>query len=267
VRAAYLSGTPTIGTGPGNVPVIVDATADINDAAHKIVRSKTFDFGISCSAENALIIEDAVYEDMLQSLRCEGAYVLSDLEKHRLERALWRDGTLNRNLIGKAPFCIAEAAGLTAAARAARCFIVEEDRIGPDRAFSHEKMSVILTAYRADSFNDAVARLQRVLEVSGMGHSCGIHTGRLDRADYLASVANVSNVLVNQAHALNNSGSFENGLSFTLSLGCGSWAKNSTTGNLTYTNFLNFTTLARQVRRGKPNACELFKAYHEKYGE
>jgi sulfoacetaldehyde dehydrogenase len=267
VRAAYLSGTPTIGTGPGNVPVIVDATADIHDAARKIVRSKTFDFGLSCSSENAIIIEDLVYEQMVQSLQREGAYVLSDFEKHRLERALWRDGRLNRNLIGKAPLCIAEAAGLTDAARTARCFIVEEDRIGRERPFSGEKMSVILTAYRAASFNDAVRRLQRILEVSGMGHSCGIHTRHLKRAEHLASVANVSNVLVNQAHALNNSGSFENGLSFTLSLGCGSWAKNSTTGNLTYSNFLNFTTLARPVSRAKRDAHELFKAYHEKYGE
>jgi sulfoacetaldehyde dehydrogenase len=267
VRRGYRSGTPAIGVGAGNVPVIIDETADLDDAADKIAASKTFDNATSCSSENALIIVDAVYEAALASLGRAGGYRCTASEAKRIETILWQNGKLNRDLIARDPEVLAEAFALPEVARSARFFLVEENGIGRAHPFSGEKLSLVLTVYRASDIDDATARVREILNYQGRGHSCGIHTSELARARRLAEELDVVRVLVNFAHTFGNGGGFDSGLEFTLSMGCGSWQKNSISENLNFRHFLNITHLVTPIAEDKPTEADLFGVYWKKYGQ
>lgn len=267
VKAAYSSGTPAIGVGVGNAPVIIDADADLDDAARKIVASKTFDHATSCSSENSLHISEEVYDHALRALEAAGGYLLDSAEKARLQQVMWPDENLNSEIMAQAPEKIAALAGLTdAKARTARFFMVEEDGFGPGHPFSGEKLSLVLTIYRWSDFDRALERIQQILDFQGAGHSCGIHTASDDRARIVAERLRVARVLVNQAHAIGNGGSFDNGLGFTLTMGAGTWAGNSISENLSYRHFMNITRLARVIPPRDPGEQELFKHFHSTYG-
>ncbi|HVA37119.1 MAG TPA: aldehyde dehydrogenase family protein [Candidatus Dormibacteraeota bacterium] len=267
VRAAYRSGTPAIGVGAGNVPVIVDATADLADAAGKIKRSKVFDYATSCSSENALLIDAAVYNEALEALRREGGYLLSAEQKLRLQEVMFAGDRLSPSIVAQSPASVAAAAGLSdPRAFSAEFFMVEEEGVGPDFPFSGEKLSVVLTVYRYRSFGEALRTMRAILDYSGAGHSCGIHTKDERRVEELARAMNVVRVIVNQAHCFANGGSFDNGLGFTLSMGCGSWAKNSISENLSYRHFLNTTHVVRPIPPREPSEDDLFGAYWARYG-
>jgi sulfoacetaldehyde dehydrogenase len=267
VRRAYRSGTPAIGVGAGNVPVIVDASADLADAARKIRLSKCFDNATSCSSENSIVVLDAVYEPALEALEAEGGYRCTSAERQAVQDVLWVDGRLNRKLIAKDAAIIAAAAGLPAKARQARFFMVEEIGVGPDHPFSGEKLALVLAVYRAKNFPAARDRVAEILRFQGMGHSCGIHTKDMDHARQLAETLDVVRVLVNQAHTFGNGGSFDNGLNFTLSMGCGTWARNSISENLNWRHFINVTHLSTTIPEDKPSEEELFGALWAKYGK
>ena len=268
VKRAYSSGTPAIGVGAGNVPVIIDTTADLADAANKIMMSKCFDNSTSCSSENSITILDAVYDDAIQALKDAGGYLCTPEDKKKIEETLWVDGHLNRHVIAKDPDVFAETCGLPEEAKSAKFFMVEdENAAGKDHPFSDEKLSLALTVYRATDFAAAKAHVQNVLDFVGMGHSVGIHTKDTDHARELAEELRVVRVLVNQAHTFGNGGSFDNGLSFTLSMGCGTWAGNSITENLNYKNFLNITHLVTTIPEDKPSEDALFGAYWGKHGK
>jgi sulfoacetaldehyde dehydrogenase len=267
VRRGYRSGTPAIGVGAGNVPVIIDETADLDDAAHKIAASKCFDNSTSCSSENALVIVDAVYEDAIAALERAGGYRCTAEETKRIVSLLWQNGKLNRHLIARDPQVLAEAFSLPEAAKSARFFLVEETGIGRAYPLSGEKLSLVLTAYRAKDIDDATATVRAILDHQGRGHSCGIHTKNYSRARRLAEELDVVRVLVNFAHTFGNGGGFDSGLEFTLSMGCGSWQKNSISENLNYRHFLNITHLVTPIPEDKPTEQELFGRYWEKYGQ
>jgi sulfoacetaldehyde dehydrogenase len=267
VRAAYSSGTPAIGVGSGNVPVIIDASADLADAADKIKRSKVFDFATSCSSENSVLIDASVYDDAVEALRREGGYLLSGAESRRLQRFMWPDGRLSPEVIAQPPEKIAAGAGLEAPeARQAEFLMVEETGVGPEHPFSGEKLSVVLTVYRYGSFDEAIELTQRILDYQGAGHSCGIHTKQPEQAERLAHAIRVARVLENQSHCFANGGSFDNGLNFTLTMGCGTWAGNSISENLSYKHFLNVTRLARRIPPREPTEQELFGRYLAAHG-
>ena len=177
VLAAYSSGTPALGVGRGNVPVIVDATADLDAAAGKIALSKCFDHATSCSSENALLIDETVYEAMLGALAAQGGYLVSPAEKAQLQETMWSDGTLNRAVVAQSVETICRIAGLqNKAAVRARFLMVEESGVGLDYPFSGEKLSPVLTLYRYAAFDDALKTLAGILDHQGKGHSCGIHS-------------------------------------------------------------------------------------------
>jgi sulfoacetaldehyde dehydrogenase len=266
VRRAYSSGKPAIGVGLGNVPVIIDSTADFADAAEKIRRSKTFDNATSCSSENALIIVDDAYDRAIAALEAAGGYFASPEEKQRIQDTLWVKGKLNRHMIAKDPSVFAEMAGLPEAARGARFFMVEETGIGRNHPFSGEKLSLALAIYRARDFDHALQVVDRILAYQGAGHSCGIHTHDMDHARQAAERLDVVRVLINQAHAIGNGGSFDNGLNFTLSMGCGTWAGNSITENLNYRNFINITHLSTVIPSEQPSEDDLFGTYFDRHG-
>lgn len=267
VRQAYSSGTPAIGVGAGNAPVIVEADADLADAAEKIKRSKVFDLATSCSSENSLHVNDAVYDAMITALRDQGGYLLDAEEKERLRSAMWPDGRLSPAVVAQEPTKIAALAGLDSPdARAAEFFLVEEDGVGPDHPFSGEKLSVVLTVYRYTELDACLERIQRLLDFQGAGHSCGIHTRDEDLPRVVAERLRVARVLVNQAHCFGTGGGFDNGLGFTLTMGAGTWAGNSISDNLSYRHFLNITRLARVIPPRVPTEDELWGGYVEKYG-
>jgi sulfoacetaldehyde dehydrogenase len=156
--------------------------------------------------------------------------------------------------------------GLPKSAAGSRFFMVEEKGVGKDHPFSGEKLSLALTIYRAKDFDGAMAQVQTILDFQGAGHSCGLHTQDMDHARKLAEELNVVRVLVNQAHAFGNGGSFDNGLNFTLTMGCGTWAGNSISENLNYRNFINITHLSTVIPNEEPADAELFGDYFDRHG-
>ena len=267
VRGAYKSGKPAIGVGLGNAPVIIDASADLADAAHKIMASKTFDHATSCSSENAVVIVGAVYDAAIAALEKEGGHLATTAEKKRIVERLWQDGKLNRAVIAQGPQALIEGFELGAKAKGCKFVMVAEKGIGKVHPLSGEKLSLVLTVYRAKDFAHAKRMVRDILEYQGKGHSCGIHTKDLEHARELAEDIDVVRVLVNQAHTFGNGGGFDNGLPFTLSMGCGTWQGNSISGNLNWRCFVNVTHLVTTIPEDKPSEEALFGAYWAKYGK
>ena len=266
VRQAYSSGTPAVGVGAGNVPVIVDEGANLPEAAAKIVCSKIFDNATSCSSENSLVILEKVYAPMLAALQAEGGVVLDSQEKERLQALMWHEGKINREVIAKDAKTIARLANLPRAlAHSPKLLMVEEEKIGPDVPFSDEKLSPVLTLYRVPDFEAAFQTMQKILAVQGLGHSVGIHTNNPDHVMRLGLEMPTCRVIVNQAHCFANGGSFDNGLPFSLSMGCGTWGRNSISENMNYRHYLNTTRIVRAIPPKEPTEKELFGAYWEKY--
>jgi len=267
VRQAYRSGKPALGVGLGNAPVIVDASADLADAARKIMLSKTFDHATSCSSENALVILDGVYDKAIAALKREGGYLASPAERRCIVERHWQDGKLNRAVIAQGPEALIDAFELGPEARGCKFVMVEETGTGKDHPLSGEKLSLVLTVYRAKDFPGAKRIVRDILEYQGKGHSCGIHTKDLAHARELAADTDVVRVLVNQAHTFGNGGGFDNGLPFTLSMGCGTWQGNALSENLNWRCFVNITHLVTTIPEDKPSEETLFGAYWAKYGK
>ncbi len=267
VRAAYASGTPAFGVGAGNVAGIVDESADLQAAAERVLRSKTFDNATSCSSENSLVIVDAVYPAMLQALRAQGAVLLDSAEKARLEALMWPQGKLSAAVIGQPAGLIASRAGLASlAALSPTMLLVEEDGVGRGHPFSGEKLCPVLTLYRAQNFDAAAAQVALIYAFEGAGHSVGLHSNRPDRALQLGLTLPVSRVIVNQAHSIATGGSFDNGLPFSLSMGCGTWGKNNFSDNMNYRHYLNITRIARPITERLPSELAIFGGFFEKFG-
>jgi sulfoacetaldehyde dehydrogenase len=265
VRRAYSSGTPAIGVGAGNVPVIIDETADLTAAAEKICASKTFDNATSCSSENSVVIVDAVYDAAIAALKNSGGYLVDSAQKVRVQDELWKNGKLNRHLIARDMSVLAHAFGLPEAA-SSKFILVEETGVGRAYPLSGEKLALVLTVYRAKNFAAAKEKVREILDFQGRGHSMGLHTTDFARARELAEDLPVVRVLVNFGHTFGNGGGFDSGLEFTLTMGCGSWQKNSISENLNYRHFLNITHLVVPIPEDKPSEEELFGPHWTRYG-
>ena len=200
------------------------------------------------------------------ALEAEGGHLCTDAERAKVQAALFRDGKLSRELIARDAAVLAARIGLGERAGGARFFMVEETGIGRAHPFSGEKLSLVLAVYRASDFAQAKAICRRILDYQGRGHSVGIHTGILERARELAAELDVVRVLVNQAHTFGNGGGFDNGLPFTLSMGCGTWAGNSISENLNWRHFINVTHLVTRIPEDRPSEEALFGPYWERYG-
>ena len=267
VRAAYTSGTPAFGVGAGNVAGIVDETADIEAAADRIVRSKTFDHATSCSSENSLVLVASVRQAVLQALQARGAVLLDAAQKARLQALMWPHGKLSAAVIGQSAVLIAQRAGLAelAAARP-RILLVDEDGFGPLHPFSGEKLSPVLALYTLPDFSAAMATVQRIYAYQGAGHSVGLHSQAPGRALQLGLALAVSRVIVNQAHSIATGGSFDNGLPFSLSMGCGTWGGNNFSDNMNYRHYLNITRIARPIAERVPTESDVFGDFFDRHG-
>ncbi|MGE4282883.1 MAG: aldehyde dehydrogenase family protein [Clostridia bacterium] len=257
VKSAYSSGTPAYGVGAGNAVIVVDETADIKDAAHKIMLSKTFDYATSCSADNSLVIQEGIYDQLIQALKEEGGYLTSSQEKEKVQAALWVDGHLNREVIAQSAQKIAQVAKLDIGQD--RTFImVEEQGMGKDYPFSGEKLSVVLTLYKYTTFDQAVEIVNKITQFQGSGHSCGIHSNNDEHILELGLKTKVSRIMVRQSQCYGNTGDWVNGMPFTMTLGCGTWGGNIASENITWKHFINTTWVASPIEPVIPTDEELF---------
>jgi sulfoacetaldehyde dehydrogenase len=268
VQAAYSSGTPAIGVGMGNVVTIIDETADLEDAAQKIQRSKCFDNATSCSSENAVIVVDAVYDDFVAALGQTGGMLLDPAQTQHLITTHWHDGYLNRNMLAQDIDAVLRILGMADTAPDGTKFLVAPATgIGPEHPVSGEKMALFLALYRASDFADAKAKARAIHDYQGRGHSLGLHSQNDQRAHELAMEMQACRIIVNQAHCFATGGSFDNGLPFSLSMGCGSWGGNSIDDNLNWTHFVNRVRIARQIPPVEPSLDDIFVDYFAATGQ
>lgn len=257
VRTAYSSGKPAYGVGTGNAVVVVDETADIADAAKKIMTSKTFDYATSCSADNSVVIQEGLYDKLVEALIKEGGYLVSGEEKVKLQNTMWVDGHLNPDIIAQPAKKIAALAGIEIGDD--RKFImVPETGIGKEYPFSGEKLSVVVTLFKYGSFEEAVDRVNKITGYMGKGHSCGIHSFNEDHIMELALKTKTSRMMVRQATSAGNSGNWDNGMPFTLTLGCGTWGGNISSENVTWKHMINTTWVSSPIQPVIPTDEELF---------
>lgn len=267
VRMAYTSGTPAFGVGAGNVASIVTARANVDDAAHKIAVSKTFDNATSCSSENSVVIEDAIYQSMLDALTKQGGVLLDAAQKARLQAAMWHDGKLSARCTARAAALITREAGLDdIAAREPKFLMVEENGFGADYPFSGEKLAPVLTMYRARDTAHAIEIVKGIYAYMGAGHSVGVHGADDALAVALGTHLPVVRVIVDQAHCLATGGNFDTGLPFSLSMGCGTWGGNNFSANLGYRQYLNVTRVAYPIAERVPEVDTLLGGYFRRFG-
>lgn len=268
VRAAATCGTPSFGVGAGNVAGIVDDSADIDAAAQRIVLSKTFDNATSCSSENSLVLVGSARDAMLDALRARGAVMLNASQKARLQALMWPDGKLSAAATGRSAADVAQRAGLDdIAALEPRILMVEEEGFGPDHPFSGEKLSPVLAIYSARDFDHAQDIVRRIYAYQGNGHSVGLHTRRPEQALQLGLTLTVARVIVDQAHCIATGGSFDNGLPFSLSMGCGTWGGNHFSDNMNYKHYLNITRISRPIPERVPTEDEIFGSFFQRFGK
>ena len=263
VRAAYGSGKPAYGVGAGNATMVIDETADVEEAARNSAISKTNDYGSGCSADGNLVIESSIYDTFLARLEAEGGYVVNDREKELLEAAYWDDqGRRTADTIARPAPVVAKKAGFDLP-EGKRFLIVPEREIGKSFLFSTEKLGVVVAVFRYTGFDHALDIVRRLFETGGRGHSCGIYSFSDDHIHRLALMAPVSRIMVRQIQSRANAGTFTNGMPMTSSMGCGTWGGNITNDNISLKHYMNVTWVSRPIAEDKPSEKELFGEFFE----
>jgi sulfoacetaldehyde dehydrogenase len=263
VKAAYSSGKPAYGVGAGNATMVIDETANIEEAARNTRLSKTSDNGSGCSSDGNLVVESSIYDRFLEQLQKEGGYLVSEEEKRKLQSALWdAEGHRTAPTIARPAAKIAETAGFTIP-EGKTFLIVKEKHIGKEHLFSSEKLSPVLAIFSYTGFDNALAMVKQIYEVGGRGHSCGIYSFDDDHIHRLALVAPVSRMMVRQPQSKANAGAFNNGMPMTSSMGCGIWGGNITNENVALKHYMNVTWVSRPIPEDKPSEAELFGEFYE----
>ena len=251
VKAAYSSGKPAIGVGAGNVPVVIDETADIKRAVASILMSKTFDNGVVCASEQAAIVVDEVYDEVKERFASHKAYVLSKAEAEKVRKVLLIDGALNAKIVGQPAHAIAEMAGVKVPADTKVLVGEGLSKVSYDDAFAHEKLSPTLGLFRADNFEDAVAQAVTMVEIGGIGHTSGLYTNQdtnADRIRYFGDKMKTARILINIPTTHGGIGDLYNfNVAPSLTLGCGSWGGNSISENVGPKHLINKKTLAKRA--------------------
>jgi sulfoacetaldehyde dehydrogenase len=262
VRAAYSSGKPAYGVGAGNATMVIDETADIEEAARHTRISKTNDYGSGCSADGNLIVDSRIYDQFLAQLVAEGGYVVNAEEKARLQAAYWdADGHRTPDTIARPAGVVAEKAGFRIPDDKT-FLIVPEDRIGREHPFSTEKLGTVLAIFKYTGFDMALDMIRRIFETGGKGHSCGVYSFSDEHIHRLALVAPVSRMMVRQIQSRANAGTFTNGMPMTSSMGCGIWGGNITNENISLKHYMNVTWVSRPIPEDRPSEQELFGEFY-----
>ena len=262
VKAAYGSGKPAYGVGAGNATMVIDETANVEEAARNTRISKTNDHGSGCSADGNLLVDATIYEAFLEQLQHEGGYLVADEEKALLQAAYWdADGRRTTDTIARSAAAVAQKAGF-AIPPDKTFFIVPEREIGRSHPFSTEKLGVVLSIFKYHGFDMALEMVRRIFETGGRGHSCGIYSFDDDHIHRLALVAPVSRIMVRQVQSSSNAGTFTNGMPMTSSMGCGIWGGNITNENISLKHYMNVTWVSRPIAEDRPSEQELFGEFY-----
>lgn len=249
VKAAYSSGKPAIGVGPGNTPAIIDETADIVLAVNSIIHSKTFDNGMICASEQAVIVHKNVYDAVKTEFAARGCYFLKEDEIEKLRSTMFVNGALNAKIVGQPAYKIAELAGVEVPA-GTKILIGEVESVDPSEVFAHEKLSPVLAMYKAEDIHDAFDKAEHLIANGGYGHTSSIYldvtTGQA-KLDEFASRMKTCRILVNTPSSQGGIGDIYNfKLAPSLTLGCGSWGGNSVSENVGVKHLINIKTVAER---------------------
>ncbi|MBF4335682.1 bifunctional acetaldehyde-CoA/alcohol dehydrogenase, partial [Vibrio anguillarum] len=251
VKAAYSSGKPAIGVGAGNVPVVIDETADIKRAVASVLMSKTFDNGVVCASEQAVIVMDEVYDEVKERFASHKAHVLSKADADKVRKVLLIDGALNAKIVGQPATAIAEMAGVKVPADTKILVGEGIGEVSYDDEFAHEKLSPTLGMFRATSFENAVEQAVRMVEIGGIGHTSGLYTNQdvnADRIRYFGDKMKTARILVNIPTTHGGIGDLYNfNVAPSLTLGCGSWGGNSISENVGPKHLINKKTVAKRA--------------------
>ncbi|MGN2616396.1 bifunctional acetaldehyde-CoA/alcohol dehydrogenase [Aliivibrio fischeri] len=251
VKAAYSSGKPAIGVGAGNVPVVIDDTADVKRAVASVLMSKTFDNGVVCASEQAVIVMDEVYDEVKERFASHKGYVLSKAEADKVRKVLLIDGNLNANIVGQPATAIAEMAGVKVPADTKILVGEGIGEVSYDDEFAHEKLSPTLGMFRASSFENAVDQAVKMVEIGGIGHTSGLYTNQdvnADRIRYFGDKLKTARILVNIPTTHGGIGDLYNfNVAPSLTLGCGSWGGNSISENVGPKHLINKKTVAKRA--------------------
>ena len=250
VRAAYSSGKPAIGVGAGNTPVVIDETADIKRAVASILLSKTFDNGMICASEQAIIAVDAIYPALRERFLSHGAYILSTVELDALRLTIFQNGTINTAIVGQSAVNIAALAGLHVPADT-RILLGEVTSTGESEAFAHEKLAPVLALYRAADFDHALQLASELIALGGFGHTSVLYTDQdmnPDRVTAFGSHMKTARILINTPSSHGGIGDLYNfSIAPSLTLGCGSWGGNSVSENVGPKHLMNRKIIAKRA--------------------
>lgn len=249
VKAAYSSGKPALGVGAGNTPAIIDSSADIKLAASSILHSKTFDNGMICASEQSTIVLKDVYEEFKKELKLRGAYFLTPEETEKVRKTIIINGALNAKIVGQSACRIAELAGVTAPA-GSKVLIGEVESVELSEEFAHEKLSPVLAMYKAEDFEDAVRKADRLIKDGGLGHTSSLYinveTGA-EKIEYFRSIMKTCRIVINTPSSQGGIGDLYNfKFAPSLTLGCGSWGGNSVSENVGVKHLVNIKTVAER---------------------
>ncbi|NLB80377.1 MAG: aldehyde dehydrogenase family protein [Clostridiaceae bacterium] len=258
VKAAYSSGKPAFGVGPGNVQCIIDRDMDMKTVVPKIIAGRIFDNGIICSGEQTIIAPREEYDAIMAEFEANGAYYTEDAqEAQRLRDTMFPGGVMNKDLVGQDIEKIAEAANI-ALPKGAKLIVVKAQGIGQDDYLSKEKMCSVISSYAYDTWEQAVEIATANLECEGKGHSVAIHSNNDENIEYAGIHLPVSRVLLNQICATMNGGAFTNSLAPSTTLGCGSWGNNSISENLSWRHLFNVSRIAYELDKRVPTDDEIW---------
>lgn len=247
VRAAYSSGKPAYGVGPGNVPVYIEKTAEVSLAVKRIVDSKTFDHGTICASEQSIVVDRNIREIVVREFKKHGAHFLTPEEKKKVEPVISPSpGKLNPKIVGQSAKVIARLAGIQVPEETS-LLIADETKVGKEIPFSIEKLAPVFAFYTVEGRNEAEMICQRLLHLGGRGHSLALHTKDEELARSFAQNMPVSRILVNTPSALGAVGATTK-LKPSMTLGCGSFGGNITSDNVTARHLLNIKRLAYGVK-------------------
>ena len=249
VKAAYSSGKPAIGVGPGNTPAIIDDSADLKLAVNSIIHSKTFDNGMICASEQSVIVLEPVYDAVKAEFTARGCYFLREDEMEKVRATILVGGVLNARIVGQSAHTIAALAGVEVP-EDAKILIGEVESVELSEAFAHEKLSPVLAMYRAADFGDALDKAERLIADGGYGHTSSVYLNTVTRGEKLSEFADrmkTCRILVNTPSSQGGIGDLYNfKLAPSLTLGCGSWGGNSVSENVGVKHMLNIKTVAER---------------------
>lgn len=247
VRAAYSSGTPAIGVGPGNGPAYIEKTADVKKAVKRIMDSKTFDNGVICASEQSIIVEPSNKQEVMDELKKQGGYFLTEEQSEKLGKFILRaNGTMNPQIVGKDAQTLAKLAGIEIPTET-RVLLSEQSTVSKSNPYSREKLTTILAFYTAENWEKACERAIELLMNEGKGHTMIIHTENKELVKEFALKKPVSRLLINTPGSLGGIGGSTN-LAPALTLGCGAVGGSSTSDNVTPMNLLNIRKVGWGVK-------------------